>query len=165
MGTIYAGKHKLFVIKGVGSSLMGHDWLQDIHPDWKSLGIARIQSGSLSLNEILRDTTELFEEGQGTIKGFKAKLSVQESSKPRFCRPRPVPFALKEPIEKEICHLEKAKVIEKIPFSECAAPIVPVLKADGKVRICGDYKVTVNPVLDVDSHPLPKPQELLATLA
>ena len=26
-----AGEHKLFVIKGVGSSLMGCDWLQDIH--------------------------------------------------------------------------------------------------------------------------------------
>ena len=62
-------------------------------------------------------------------------------------------------------HLEKANVIEKVPFSEWAASIVPVPKADGKVRICGDYKVTVNPVLDVDCHPLPKPQELLATLA
>ena len=56
-------------------------------------------------------------------------------------------------------------MIEKVPFSEWAAPIVLVPKADGKVRICGDYKVTVNPVLDVDCHPLPKPQELLATLA
>ena len=56
-------------------------------------------------------------------------------------------------------------MIEKIPFSEWAAPIVPVPKADGKVCICGAYKVTVNPVLDVDSHPLPKLQELLTTLS
>ena len=90
---------------------------------------------------------------------------MQENSKLRFCQPHPVPFALKEPIEKEIRCLKEAKVIEKIHFSEWAATIVPVPKADGKVRICGDYKVTVNPVLDVDSHPLPKPQKLLATLA
>ena len=114
---------------------------------------------------ILRDNQELFEEGQGTIRDYKAKLSVVENAKLHFCRPRPVPFALKEPIEKELHRLEEAKVIENIPFSEWAAPIVVVPKADGKVRICGDYKVTGNPVLDVDSHPLPKPQELLATLS
>ena len=161
----YAGEHELFVIKGVGSSLMGRDWLQHIRLNWKSLGIGKIQGGNLSLKQILAENQGLFEEGQGTIKDFKAKLSVQENAKPKFCRPRPVPFALKEPIEKELQRLEEAKVIEKVPFSEWAAPIVPVPKVDGKVRICGDYKVTVNPVLDVDSHPLPKPQELLATLS
>ena len=72
-------------------------------------------------------------------------------------------MALKEPIGKELQRLEEAKVIEKVPFSEWAALIVPVPKVDGKVHICGDYKATVNPVLDVDSNPLPKPQELLAT--
>ena len=45
-----------------------------------------------------------------------------------------------------------------------AAPIVAVSKRDGKFRICGDYKVTVNKFLDVDQYPLPKPAELFATL-
>ena len=46
---------------------------------------------------------------------------------------------LKEPIEQGLHCLEKASVIEKVPFSEWAALILPVPKADGKVRICGDY--------------------------
>ena len=33
------------------------------------------------------------------------------------------------------------------------------------VKICGDYKVTINPYLYVDQHPLPKPEELFATLS
>ena len=40
-----------------------------------------------------------------------------------------------------------------------------VPKKEGNIRICGDYKVTVNPALAVDIHPIPKPQELFASLA
>ena len=56
-------------------------------------------------------------------------------------------------------------VIEKTSFSNWAAPIVAVPKPDGTVRICGDYKVTVNPVLEVQQYPVPKVEDLLATLA
>ena len=43
-------------------------------------------------------------------------------------------------------------------------PIVPVPKGDGYFRICGDYKITINEALEIDQHPLPKPDELFAAL-
>lgn len=43
-----------------------------------------------------------------------------------------------------------------------AAPIVAVPKKDGRYRISGDYKVTINPSLDIN---LPNPSDLFASLA
>ena len=48
--------------------------------------------------------------------------------------------------------------------STWAAAIVPVIKADGRIRICGDYKTTVNKVSKPDSYPIPRTEDLLATL-
>ena len=55
--------------------------------------------------------------------------------------------------------------IERVKYSDWATPIVPVPKLDGTVRIYGDFKVTVNPMLHVDQHPIPKAEDLFATLA
>lgn len=40
--------------------------------------------------------------------------------------------------------------------------VVP--KTNKSIRVCGDYKVTVNPCLIIDQHPLPIPEDLFATL-
>lgn len=51
-----------------------------------------------------------------------------------------------------------------ISWSEWASPIVVVPKSDGSVRICGDFRVTVIPSLKVDQYPLPRVEDILATL-
>ena len=100
----------------------------------------------------------------GTIKDFKAKLVVQEVAQPRFHRPRPVAFALKEGVNQELDRLEANGILKRVDFSQWAARIVVVPKKDGGLRLCGDYKLTVNPTLDIDVHPLPKPEEIFTAL-
>ena len=39
------------------------------------------------------------------------------------------------------------------------------MKSDGRVRICGDYKVTVNQAAKLEKYPLPCIEELFASLA
>ena len=92
----------------------------------------------------------VFKDELGTIEGVKAKLFVKPDSKPKFVKPRPVPYALKGSIEQELDRFESMGVIEKVLYSECEAPIVPVVKPDNSITVCGDYKVTVNSVLEVD---------------
>ena len=67
--------------------------------------------------------------------------------------------------EMALDRLEKEGVVTKVSHSAWAAPVVVVPKADGGIRLCGDFKVTVNQVLDVDKYPLPNPQDLLSALA
>ena len=53
----------------------------------------------------------------------------------------------------------------KVGYNEWATPIVSIEKANRQVQLCGDFKVTLNPVLDIEQYPLPKPKDLFATLA
>ena len=71
---------------------------------------------------------------------------------------------MKEKVEAELDRKEKLGILKKIKMSEWAAPIVPVSKPDNSVRMCGDYKVMINPHLDVSQYPLPREEKLFAAL-
>ena len=65
----------------------------------------------------------------------------------------------------DMCKLPELIVITTVYYSEWAAPIIALPKTDGQMRICGDYKVTINPVLEVEHYLLPTPEDLFATVA
>ena len=104
------------------------------------------------MRQLLQENEDLFTDELGTITPIRAKLEVSPSATPKVQRTRPVPYAVKPLVEQELDRLEKAGVIERVDGSEWAAPIVTVLKREGRVRICGDYEVTVNPVVDIDQY-------------
>ena len=156
----------IVVVAGDGPSLLGRNWLKHIRLDWNSIcTVARADAEEGSLKSLLREHEEVFKDELGTVRSLLATLHVRPDARPKFFKPRTVPFAIKGAIEQELDRLEATGVIQKVTHSEWAAPIVPVPKKDGKFRICGDYKVTINQALDVDQYPLPKPEDLFATLA
>ena len=73
-------------------------------------------------------------------------------------------MALKAKVEKELDRQVKLGIIQKVDVSEWGTPIVPAVKPSGALRLCGDYKVTVNHQLLVNQYPLPHPEELFAAL-
>ena len=119
----------------------------------------------MKLEDVLNRHNVLFKDELGLVQSTQEKLHVDPQSQPKYFRPRPIPYALRGKVEQELERLEKAGIIEPIEFSEWAAPVVPVIKRDGTVRICGDYKLTVNQAAKLDTYPLPKVDDLFSQLA
>ena len=56
-------------------------------------------------------------------------------------------------------------MISPVRSAEWVAPIVPVLKDGGtSIRICGDYKQTVNRASEVEQYPIPRIEDLFESL-
>ena len=139
--------------------LLGRNWLERIWLDWAS--IRMVQAVKTKLSTMVEKYSEVFEDTGGVMTKHTAHLTIKPQASPRFCRPRAVPFSIKG---KELDRLEEIGTLRRGEYAAWAAPIVPVPKKDGGIRICGDYKLTINPHLKVDQYPLPKPSDLMACL-
>ncbi len=68
-------------------------------------------------------------------------------------------------VDEELDMLVENDILEPVQYSEWAAPVVAVWKPDRKaIRLCGDFKQTVNRASKLDRYPIPKIEDLLATL-
>ena len=164
-------KLDLYVIKGGRQVLFGRDWFGEIKLDWGEIHSLKSYDGT-SKGIFLKDANKQVQlllakyklvstESLGTLKGVKAKLTVEEGVQPKFCKPRIVPYAIKLYFEKELQRLQKEGIISPVEYSQWASGVVEVAK---DVRLCGDYKVTINPVLREDKYPLPRIEDMFAKM-
>ena len=98
----------------------------------------------------------LFLDELAKLEGVTVKLHVDMTTHLKFCKARAVPLALQKKVEAALDKLEIQSVIEKVKFLDWATSIVPITKQDGAIRICGDYKLTVNKVARTNVYPLPR---------
>ena len=56
-------------------------------------------------------------------------------------------------------------MIKPVSFLDWGVPIVLVVKRDGIIQICRDYKLTVNAVTKTDSYHLPCIEDSFASLS
>lgn len=157
-------KLNALIVEGGGPNLLGRDWLEEIRLEWETIFQIASAKPRSAFHEALSKYPDVFAEGLGTLKGVKAKIYVDQNAEPKYIKARAVPYALRTNVELELERLEREGIISPVEFSEWAAPIVPVAKPNGTVRICGDYKLTVNQVSKLDNYPIPKTEDLLATL-
>ena len=139
----------LIVVQGSGPSLLGRNWLSQIRLDWQSICLVQC---ARDLQTVLDRHPTVFQEGLGMLKGFKARIHVDPHASPKFCRSRSIPYALRDRVYQELQRLQDEGTLEPVEVSDWAAPMVAVLKSDkNSVRICGDFRLTINPVSKLDS--------------
>ena len=71
-----------------------------------------------------------------------------------------MPFALQAKVDTEIDRLVRGGVLTPVEQSKWASPIVVVRKSDGSIRLCGNYKVTINEYLENIEYRTPNAQDL-----
>ena len=76
------------------------------------------------LNTLITQYSEVFENGLWTFNGPKAKI-----------------HAMKEKIEEKLKRWQEEGTTEPVQFSKWAGPIVPILKRDNSIHICGDNRI------------------------
>nr|XP_049464977.1 uncharacterized protein K02A2.6-like [Anopheles coluzzii] len=103
--------------------------------------------------------------GTGICTKASVHLQLRKDARPVFRPKRPVAYAMEEIVNKELDRLEGLGIISPVDYSDWAAPVVVVRKANGQIRLCGDYSTGLNAALHPHEYPLPLPQDIFSKLA
>ena len=151
----------LVEVKGEGPTLRERNWLSKIRLNWSQINYTTRPA----LQELLTKYSEVFQDGLGSLKGYEVRIEVYPNATPRFCKARTLQYAMREKVGEELVRLVAEGTLDPEEYSDWAAPIVVVVKSDRKsVRICGDFRMTVNPISKLHRYPIPKVTDLFATL-
>ena len=153
----------LIIVREGHGALFGRNWLHRLQLNWKKIsGLFVNQVTPPSLQQLLNKFEVLFDGKLGLFNAGKVQLHLKADAHPVFCKARPVPYALRERVEAELNRLVAEEILQPVNFSNWASPIVPVPKKDHSIRICADFKATLNPALEIDKYPLPRMEDLLS---
>ena len=72
-----------------------------------------------------------------------------------------MPYVYRQAVEDELERLSQQDVITPVDEAKfTTTPIVVVPLPNGTVRLCGDFKVSVNPHLNIQQYPMPTCDEV-----
>eukprot|EP00118_Oscarella_pearsei_P023064 m.271760 g.271760 ORF g.271760 m.271760 type:complete len:287 (+) comp40553_c0_seq3:1-861(+) len=119
-GVGISGPATQVAVVGNGPSLLGRNWLSSICLNWaeivspKESSINHTQAVSPEQARLESKFADVFQDGLGLLRGTVTSVRVQNDAKPRFFKPRPVPYARRPLVEVEIRRLKRAGVIEPV---------------------------------------------------
>ena len=113
----------------------------------------------------LIDNTTIYD-GLGLMKCKPVKISLKDDATPyNLTTPRRIPYALAPKVEDEIKKMLKQGVIVPVEReTDWCSPLVPILKPNGKVRPCVDFR-KLNKAVKRPRFMIPTPDEIYQKLA
>ncbi|XP_029156062.1 uncharacterized protein K02A2.6-like [Nylanderia fulva] len=159
----------LFVLEGSGPTLIGRQWLNKLGL-WplklnENFGVKLNKIEVENVSKILFEKFQLlFSDTPGQYNKSKTKLHLREGAHPVALKCNSVAHALKPLVENELDRLLELGHIEPVEISEWATPIIPVFKSNNSIRLCGNFKLTLNPFLIMDKYPLHTIDEIFSSL-
>ena len=139
------GKLKIFVLEGNTENLLSRE--------------AATRFG------FVKRVDEIFGDTPSSVKCKPVKIVLNDNAEPYVqTTTRRIPIPQLPKVENELNRMEKAGVIERITEpTEWCAPIVPVAKPNGKVRICTDFK-RLNMAVKRERYILPTLEDIVHKL-
>ncbi|CAK9291042.1 unnamed protein product [Gordionus sp. m RMFG-2023] len=91
-------------------------------------------------------------------------LRLKHDAQPKMVPPSRVPYSRIDMVSKEINKWIKDKITEPIQDVRWVSLLTPVFKDDGSLRLCADFKDTVNPALEDFDYPISRIIDLIAKI-
>ena len=179
-----------FVVSKTKLNLLGRTALRQLNVDVNAL-LGSVKSEAFTNNAMVRSIAteqqeahvlqsacqqlctefpDVFKPELGCLEGYELDVKFKTDAKPVFCKPRTVPLALQDDLNQAYDAGVKRGIWIPTQFNDYGTPVVPIRKAllpgqtKAKLRVCGDYSVTVNPQLETHRHPIPLPEDLMRKL-
>ena len=132
--------------------------------DGGQTNILRTSQSSEAKEKLLKRFPSIFS-GVGTLKNYKVKFFVDENIPPVYQPARPIPFHIREKLDRELQWMEEDDVIE--PHSGPAPWVSNTVlspKDDGGVRLTVDMRCANKAILKTNL-PIPRLEEIGSQLA
>lgn len=103
----------------------------------------------------------------GLVRSRRPPVSVNDdpAATPKVFKGRQIPLPLRPKVDDAIDKLVEQGIFKPVRNSSWATSVVSILKKNGNIRLCGDYKCTVNRAIRWETYPLPTADLLFAKLA
>nr|CAE04998.2 OSJNBb0093G06.6 [Oryza sativa Japonica Group] len=166
-----------FVIDGKGSYnlLLGSDWIHanccipsTMHQcliQWQGDKIEIVPADRTKLIELLKEFRDCFPWEYYEMPGLSRsivehRLPIKPGVRSHQQPPRRCKADMLEPVKAEIKRLYDAGFIRPCRYAEWVSSIVPVIKKNGKVRVCIDFR-DLNKATPKDEYPMPVTDQLV----
>lgn len=141
------------------SNIFGLNW----YDEFKKVQVFKVEA-SPGIKSVCNEFSELFSNELGLCGTIEGHIYMKPDARPKFYKSRPIPYSLNDSFKKEAQRLIDLGVWKPVKYSQWASPLVIVPKPNNKIRVCADFKVTINPQMDIERYPIPRIRDLFHKL-